>query len=109
MLPGGHWSGGIKKALDNARSFEMDSVQLVVQSLRAWRFPDHDPADLEAFRARREELGIGAVAVHALYLLNLASPNEDFYEKSVTTLRSTVDAACAIGADAVVFHVGSHQ
>jgi deoxyribonuclease IV len=30
------------------------------------------------------------------------------YEKSVVTMRSTVDAACAIEADAVVFHVGSH-
>ena len=108
MLLGGHCSGGIKKALDNAHSFGMDAVQLFVQSPRAWRFPDHDPADLQAFRVRREELGTGAVAVHALYLLNLASPKEDFYEKSVTTLRSTVDTACAIGAEAVVFHVGSH-
>src|SRR6059058_6103317 len=86
----------------------MDAVQLFVQSPCAWRFPEHDPADLEAFRAQREELGIQAVTVHALYLLNLASPKDDFYEKSVTTLRSTMDAACAIEADAVVFHVGSH-
>ena len=108
MLLGGHCSGGIKKALENAHSFGMDAVQLFVQSPRAWRFPDHDAADLEAFRVRRAELGIGAVTVHALYLLNLASPKKDFYEKSVATLRSTVDAACAIGAEAVVFHVGSH-
>jgi deoxyribonuclease-4 len=108
VLFGGHCPGGIKKALDNGHAFGMDAVQLFVQSPRAWRFPEHDPADLEAFKARREELGIRAVAVHALYLLNLASPKEDFYEKSVTTLRSTMDAACAIGAEAVVFHVGSH-
>jgi len=86
----------------------MDAVQLFVQSPRAWRFPDHDTADLEAFRARRRELGIGAVTVHAIYLINLASPKDDFYEKSVTALSSTVDTACAIEADAVVFHVGSH-
>jgi deoxyribonuclease-4 len=49
------------------------------------------------------------VLVHALYLVNLASPNEDFYGKSVSTLCSTVEAASAIEADAVVFHVGSHQ
>ena len=108
MLLGGHCSGGIKKALDNAHSFGMDSVQLFVQSPRAWRFPDHAPADLEAFRTLRDELGIGAVTVHAIYLINLASPKDDFYEKSVSTLSSTVDTACAIGADAVVFHVGSH-
>ena len=108
MLLGGHCSGGIKKALENAHSFGMDSVQLFAQSPRAWRFPEHDPADLAAFRARRAELGIWAVTVHALYLINLASPKDDFYEKSVITLSSTVDAACAIEADAVVFHVGSH-
>ena len=82
-------------------------MQLFVQSPRAWRFPDHDPADLAAFRERRHELGIGGVLVHAIYLVNLATPNDDFYSKSVTTLGSTVDAACAIQAD-VVFHVGSH-
>ena len=109
MLLGGHCSGGIKKALENAHAFGMDSVQLFAQSPRTWRFPDHDPADLEAFKARREELGIGAVAIHAVYLLNLASTKADFYEKSVETLSKTVDAACAIGAEAVVFHVGSHQ
>jgi deoxyribonuclease-4 len=109
VLLGGHCSGGIKKALENAHAFGMDSVQLFAQSPRTWRFPDHDPADLEAFRARRAELGIGAVAIHAVYLLNLASTKADFYEKSVDTLSKTVDAACAIGAEAVVFHVGSHQ
>jgi deoxyribonuclease-4 len=106
---GGHCSGGIKKALDNATEFGMDAVQLFAQSPRTWRFPEHDPADLEAFRRRREELGMGSVSVHALYLLNLASPKKEFYDKSVATLCKTVDAACGIGAEAVVFHVGSHQ
>src|SRR4051812_50062608 len=109
MLLGAHCSGGIKKSLDRAAEIGADSLQLFVQSPRMWRFPDHDPKDLEAFRTKREELGIGAVVVHALYLVNLASPNEEFYSKSVATMRSTVDASCAIGADGVIFHVGSHQ
>ena len=84
-----------------------DAVQLFVQSPRTWRFPDHDPADLEAFRSRREETGLSAL-VHAFYLVNLAAPDDAVYTKSVETMRSTVDAACAIEADGVVFHVGSH-
>jgi deoxyribonuclease-4 len=108
VLFGAHCSGGIKKALDRASELEADSLQLFVQSPRAWRFPEHDPKDLEGFRERRTELGIGAVLVHALYLVNLASPKDDFYEKSLVTMSSTMDAACAIGADAVIFHVGSH-
>ena len=107
MLFGAHCSGGVKTALDNAIEMGADAVQLFVQSPRTWRFPEHDPADLEAFRSKREEAGIPAL-VHALYLVNLAAPDDAVYSKSVDTMRSTVDAACAIEADAVVFHVGSH-
>ena len=46
--------------------------------------------------------------MHALYLCNLATPDDVIYGKSVETMRATVDTACAIGADGVVFHVGSH-
>ena len=103
MLFGAHCSGGVKRALDHAEEIGADAVQLFVQSPRAWRFPEHDPSDLEAFRER----GLPSV-VHAIYLLNLASPQDELYEKSVDTLGRTVDTACALGSEAVVFHVGSH-
>jgi deoxyribonuclease-4 len=108
VLLGAHCSGGVKKALERGVEIGADAVQLFPQSPRAWRFPDHDPADLEAFVARRAELGIGAVLVHALYLVNLATTNEEIYGKSVTTLCRTAETASAIEADGVVFHVGSH-
>ena len=108
MLLGAHCSGGVKKALERGVEIGADAVQLFPQSPRTWRFPDHDPADLAAFPARRAELGIGAVLVHALYLVNLATTNEEIYGKSVTTLCRTVETAVAIEADAVVFHIGSH-
>jgi deoxyribonuclease-4 len=107
VLFGAHCSGGIKKALDNATGMGAEAVQLFVQSPRTWRFPDHDESDLEAFRAKREAAGLPAL-VHSLYLVNLAAPDDAIYEKSVETMRATVDAACAIEADAVIFHVGSH-
>jgi len=107
-LFGAHCSGGIKKAIDAAEEMGADVVQLFVQSPRAWRFPKHDPAALEQFRERRAEAGLGGALVHALYLVNLAAPDKAIYKKSVDTMRSTMDAACAIEADGVVFHVGSH-
>jgi deoxyribonuclease IV len=109
VLFGAHCGGGIKKAIERGREIDADAVQLFVQSPRAWRFPDHDPADLAAFCDRRDEAGLGAVLVHSLYLVNLASPNDDFYGKSVETMRRTMETACAIRADGVVLHVGSHQ
>jgi len=93
--------------LDNAVGMNADAVQLFVQSPRTWRFPDHDPKVLERFRERREETGL-PVLVHSLYLVNLAAPDDAVYTKSVDTMRATVDAACAIHAEGVVFHVGSH-
>ena len=107
MLYGAHCSGGVKKSIDRATEIGANALQLFVQSPRAWRFPDHDPADLATFRERREEAGLGGVLVHALYLVNLASPNDDFYEKSVYTMRRTVETSCAIEAEGVVLHVGS--
>jgi deoxyribonuclease IV len=107
VLFGAHCSGGIKKALDKGADMGAETVQLFVQSPRTWRFPNHDPADLASFRGTREEMGVPAF-VHALYLVNLAAPDEEVYDKSIETMRSTVDAACAIDSDGVVFHVGSH-
>jgi len=46
--------------------------------------------------------------VHALYLVNLAAPDDEIYRKSVDTMRSTMATASEIDADGVVVHVGSH-
>ena len=107
MLFGAHCSGGVKKALDKANEMNADCVQLFVQSPRTWRFPNHDPSELEAFSVKSTELELPAL-VHSLYLVNLAAPDDEIYRKSVDTMCSTMDAACALHADGVVFHVGSH-
>jgi deoxyribonuclease-4 len=103
-------SGGIHKTLDRAEALGADSVQLFTQSPRMWRPTNHDPAALDSFRERRIELAIapGGVVAHALYLCNLAAPDDEIYRKSRAALRNTMEVASAIGADGVVFHVGSH-
>lgn len=108
MLFGAHCSGGIKGALDHATRIGAEAVQLFAQSPRMWRFPEHAEEDLARFRERRAEAGVGSVLVHALYLCNLATKDRTVYGKSRATMHSTMDAACAIEADGVVFHVGSH-
>jgi deoxyribonuclease-4 len=101
-------SGGIHTAIGRAVERGADSLQLFTQSPRMWRPTNHAPEAIEAFKRGRTEHGIGGVVCHALYLVNLASPDDDFYAKSVTAMRNTMDVACAIEADAVIFHVGSH-
>jgi deoxyribonuclease IV len=110
MLFGAHVSssGGIHTAIDRAESFGCDAVQVFTQSPRTWRPTNHKPESFERFKERRAETGIGAVICHALYLVNLASLKDDLYEKSVASLENTIEVACAIDADGVVFHIGSH-
>ena len=101
-------SGGIHTAVDRAVAIGADSLQLFTQSPRTWRPTNHDPATFERFRERRAETGMGGVLAHALYLCNLAAPDDAVYEKSVAEMKNTMEVASAIGADGVVFHVGSH-
>jgi deoxyribonuclease IV len=110
MHIGAHLSsaGGIHKAVDRAQAIGAESLQVFTQSPRAWRPTNHDPATFDRFRERREEVGLHGVLCHALYLCNFATTRDDVYEKSVAALRNTMEIACAIGAEGVVLHVGSH-
>src|SRR3954463_4985813 len=100
-------SGGIDTAIDRIAAMGGDCAQVFTQSPRMWRTTAPQPETLDRFRTKRRDEGIGGVVCHALYLVNLAAPDESVYEKSVRTMQATVDIACAIDADAVVFHVGS--
>jgi deoxyribonuclease-4 len=110
MLFGAHVSssGGIDTAIDRIEKIGGDCVQVFTQSPRMWRPTNHTREAIERFKSRRAEAGIHGVVCHALYLCNLATMDDAIYEKSVMTMCATVDAACAIEADGVIFHVGSH-
>jgi deoxyribonuclease-4 len=100
--------GGIHTAIDRAEAMGAESVQVFTQSPRMWRPSNHLPENIERFKERRAEVGLDGVLCHAMYLVNLANPKDDLYEKSVTTMINSVEVGCAIEADGVVFHIGSH-
>jgi deoxyribonuclease-4 len=110
MLFGAHVSaaGGISKAIDRIEEIGGNCVQVFTQSPRMWRPTEHSPEEIARFRKRRREARVKHVSCHALYLVNLASRDATVRESSLAALRSTMETADAIGAEAVVFHVGSH-
>jgi len=110
VLFGAHVSaaGGISTAIDRAEELGCDAVQVFTQSPRMWKPTAHAEEQLARFRARREEAGVRYVVCHALYLVNLASPDPELRAKSLGAMRSSLETAAAIDADGVVFHVGSH-
>jgi deoxyribonuclease-4 len=101
-------AGGIHTAIERIVEMDGDAVQVFTQSPRMWRPTNHDPANIERFKEERAKAGIGGVVCHALYLINLASPDDELRSKSRAALANTVDVGCAIEAEAVVFHIGSH-
>ena len=110
MLFGAHVSaaGGISKAVDRIEEIGGNAVQVFTQSPRMWKPTAHAPEEIARFRSRRREAGVKAVSCHALYLVNLASRDAAVRENSLAALHATMTTADAIGAEAVVFHVGSH-
>jgi len=101
-------AGGISKAIDRIDEIGGDAVQVFTQSPRMWKPTEHSQEELDRFRERRREAGVKSVSCHALYLVNLASRDEAVRANSLAALRATMETARGIGADAVVFHVGSH-
>ncbi len=110
MKFGGHVSaaGGIDTAVDRIAAIGGDCVQLFTQSPRMWRPTVHSDEAVARLKSRRAEEGLGGLVCHALYLCNLAAPDELVYTRSITALSATVETAQRIEADAVIFHVGSH-
>jgi deoxyribonuclease IV len=101
-------AGGISKAIDRVEEIGGKAVQVFTQSPRMWRPTAHTDEELERFRKRRKQARLRHVSCHALYLVNLASRDREIRTKSLEALTATMQAANSIGADAVVFHVGSH-
>ncbi len=67
-----------------------------------------DPGEANSFRAAVVEAGLKPVVIHANYLINVASPKDETYEKSVSALTDELRRAEILGADCLVLHPGNH-
>lgn len=100
-------SGGLKKTLQKAHELGCETVQVFVSNPQGWAIPDLRP-DAQEFVEGSKEIGLSPVVVHAKYLINLASLDDEQRERSVNALAHELVAAGTIGADFVVVHSGSH-
>jgi deoxyribonuclease-4 len=100
---------GLLKASARAVEIGATAVQIFTDNPTAWRRRSDLPAELSAFRRQLAEAGIGPLAVHAPYLVNLCGANEDFWQRSVATMANELRVAAQYGAQYVVMHIGSHR
>jgi deoxyribonuclease-4 len=83
------------------------SIQIFNQSPRAWRPREYSDEEVSAFHEAMEASDVDALLIHAVYLLNCASEDEEIRGKSLTALIGALNAGAALGAVGVVLHPGS--
>lgn len=102
-------SGGVDKGVERAAELGAESIQVFSGAPQAWRRKVYSKAEVDAYKDRLAETGIGPVFIHGLYLINLASSNPDLLAKSYDALVTEMHSASLIGARGVIFHLGSHK
>jgi deoxyribonuclease-4 len=111
VLPlfGSHLSiaGGYYKAADKAASLGMDTVQIFTKNNNLWQGKPLADEDVKLFREAVERAGLQRPCAHNSYLINLASPDETLWQKSLEALVVELQRAEVMGLDGVVMHPGS--
>jgi deoxyribonuclease-4 len=98
---------GIHGALDGTRERGADCAQLFISNARAWAGPRVGDDESAAFRDAWRDAGLGPVVAHAPYLVNIASPNPEFLQKSRTLAAATAQACDRLGIAVLVLHAGA--
>jgi len=111
FLVGVHVSiaGHVADAVTRAAALGCTTFQIFSSNPRGWRRKPLAPDDAADFRARAKRLGFGAFFVHMPYLPNVATPDDELWERSVAALGDALGRTAALGGRYVVTHMGSHK
>ena len=109
MFIGAHVSpaGGPANAVERGVERGCDAIQIFNQNPRAWKPTVYSDEQVAAFREAMAASRVGALLIHAVYLLNAASETKEFRDKTRASLIASLQAGDALGAHAVVLHPGS--
>src|SRR5947209_7986659 len=101
-------AGGLHNALLAARAHDCGSVQLFTKNANQWQAPDLTDEQVRAFRRTLRETGLRQTAAHDSYLINLASPDDALYRRSVEAFVVELKRAERLGLRYLVTHPGAH-
>ena len=107
---GAHMSiaGGFDKAVERAHEAGCDCVQIFSKNNNQWRARPIPEGAGEQFQQRLQELNITHPLIHASYLINLGSPDEGQWQRSVEALVIEIQRADELGIPFVVVHPGAY-
>ncbi|MEZ4770832.1 MAG: deoxyribonuclease IV [Caldilineales bacterium] len=102
-------AGGVSKAFGRAQSIDCDTFQIFTRNQNRWASKPLDEAEIEKWQTAADETSIAPVISHASYLINLGSPDDALWEKSIDALVDELQRAEALGLLGVVLHPGAHM
>ncbi len=101
-------SGGISKAVARGEEIGCEAIQIFGSSPQTWAFKPVPGEQIELFKQGLADAGIGPVFLHAIYLINLGTPDKEKLKKGIDSLANYMNLAADLGATGVIFHPGSH-
>ncbi len=101
-------AGGYHLAVKAAHAVGFVTVQLFTKSNNQWRAATLTDEHVVAFRSSLKETGIATPVAHNSYLINMASPDDVLWEKSIDAMTIEVERAEALGIGELVAHPGAH-
>jgi deoxyribonuclease-4 len=101
-------AGGLEKAFERAASVDSDAVQIFTANQRQWRGRVIRPEEVEAFCSEQKRTRIRPVVAHNSYLVNMATPKDELWEKSIAAQRQELERCEGLGIPLVVAHPGAH-
>jgi deoxyribonuclease-4 len=100
-------AGGYYKAVEIAERCGCDCVQLFTKNNNQWRAKPITDDDVQRFRGALKELKIKHPIAHDSYLINLASPDDALWQKSIDAFVEELRRAHLLGIPYVVTHPGA--
>jgi deoxyribonuclease-4 len=100
-------SGGYYRAVELAHELDCDCVQLFTKNNNQWRAKELTDDDAERFRGALDRLGVRHPLSHDSYLINLASPDDALWNRSVDAFHVELVRAERLGIPYVVTHPGA--
>jgi deoxyribonuclease-4 len=107
---GAHMSiaGGCHQALLTAQSYGCGTVQLFTKNANQWDGKELTAEDVRTFRRTLRQTRLRLPMAHDSYLINLASPDETLYRRSLEAFIVEVQRADCLGLRYLVTHPGAH-
>jgi deoxyribonuclease-4 len=106
---GAHTSiaGGLANAVALAEARGCDALQIFARNPRGWLERPLFPEEVHKFRTARERAGLWPLAIHSVYLINLAAQDPVVRARSRGAFRQEIERGIALGADYLVVHPGN--